>query len=406
MPWRQVACDTEKHQEKTDGHLYWGNSAEIDLSAYNGRVQCVYMDPPFLTGDQFNFRQRIGEAGWTTGEPQVVFRAYSDKYTREEYMALLRVALTQAKDLLKDTGSLFLHLDSRMGAYARILCDEIFGEKNFVNEIIWSYQSGGRSTKHFSRKHDVILYYRKSRNVFFDITKVPVSRAENRQNHMKRHKDENGRSCRTIRSNGKLYTYYDDDPAYPGDVWSDVSHLQQKDPQRTGYDTQKPQALLERIIRSTTREGDLVADLFCGSGTSVATAALLKRQYLGVDLSRHAISVSRKRLLGSGLQVHMPCDASGAAIDAEIMPGIGLYDIRLKDYSREGLPEGVNGLDAVDQWSVGFIENGCFRAYVSEARRKQTPRLEQMLQLTQLHGTPALLIVDAAGARSCWAWEE
>lgn len=103
-----------------------------------------------------------------------------------------------------------------------------------------------------------------------------------------------------------MYTYYDDEPVFPDDVWTDVSHLQQKDPQRTGYDTQKPRALLDRIIRCCTRPGDLVADLCCGSGTALVSASENGCRYLGLDLSRHAISVSRKRLMDSALDIRCP----------------------------------------------------------------------------------------------------
>jgi len=281
----------------------------------------------------------------------------------------------------------------------------MFGESNFVNEIIWSYQTGGRSMKRFSRKHDVILFYRMSRRHFFDITQVPLPRSEHRSNHMRRCVDENGRTYRTIQSGGKTYTYYDDDPVYPGDVWTDVSHLQQKDPQRTGYDTQKPIALLNRIILASTKPGDLVADLFAGSGTTAAAAAQLGRRYLAADSSPAAIAVSRKRLLDSGMTLTAPTGCAGAAIRAELIPGIAFHDVHLMDYAApEGCP--VTGMDAVDQWSVGFYDRGVFRAQESAARRRHTPALPPLLQLPQLRGIPAILTVDIYGNRSVWLQED
>ena len=398
MGWIEANCHQEIHRTGQAGHILLADARGGDFAPWEGQAQCVYLDPPFMTGEDFSFRMRVGKEGWETGKESITLPAYSDRFaSKGDYLALLRDALENAKMLLNDTGSLFLHLDSRMSAHARILCDEIFGESNFVNEIIWAYQTGGRSMKRFSRKHDVILFYRKSRHHFFDITAVPLPRSENRSNHMRRCVDENGRAYRTIRSGGKTYTYYDDEPVYPGDVWADVSHLQQKDPQRTGYDTQKPQALLNRIILSSTRPGDLVADLFGGSGTTALAAAANGRRFLTSDKSIQSLSVTRKRLLETDFTLVAPSNTGAAFMQAEFIPGIAYHDIYLSQYVS---PSGdITGLDAVDQWSVGFYHEGVFHAQASAARRKHTPDLPPMLQLPQLSGTPAILIVDIYGNR-------
>lgn len=404
MTWVQAQCFKEVHGSGKDGTAVFAD-ARGDFSAYEGKVQLIYLDPPFMTGEDFSMRMRVGEKGWETGKEALVLPAYQDKFSgKGEYLALLRGALENARMLLNETGSLFLHLDSRMSAHARILCDEIFGESNFVNEIIWAYQSGGRSMKRFSRKHDVILFYRKSRKQYFDIRSVPLPRSENRSNHMRRCVDENGRTYRTIQSGGKTYTYYDDEPVYPGDVWADVSHLQQKDPQRTGYDTQKPQALLNRIILSASKPGDLVADLFGGSGTTAVAAAQAGRRYLIADISPLSLSVTRKRLLETELEVQMPCNGQNIRMEAEMVPGIAYHDVRLTDYQGEN--DQVQGLDNVDQWSVGFLDGGVFKCHASAARRKHTPALPEFLQLPQLKGTPAILIVDVFGNRTVWQYQE
>ena len=405
MGWIQVACRQEIHGDGSQGYLLQ-RDARGDFGEWAGQAACVYLDPPFMTGEDFYLRMRVGEAGWETGRDALLLPAYQDRFSgKKDYLDFLGKALENARMLLNDRGSLFLHLDSRMGAHARLLCDEVFGESNFVNEIIWAYQSGGRTMKRFSRKHDVILFYRKSRNHFFDITAVPLPRSENRSNHMRRCVDENGRSYRSIQSGGKTYIYYDDDPVYPGDVWADVSHLQQKDPQRTGYDTQKPLALLRRIILSSTRPGDLVADLFSGSGTTAAAAAQEGRRFLASDAGSLALAVSRKRLLDTEMTLTAPTNTDGASMEADFEPGIAFHDVWLKDY-RLADGEAVQGLDAVDQWSVGFYQDGVFRCQASAARRKQSPALPQVLQLPQLRGTPALLISDVYGNRRVWIQED
>ena len=419
MIWRQMDADRELVAgDRAGGVLMQGDLRTVNLDSYMGRVQCVYMDPPFYTGDEFSFRQRIGEKGWSDGSQTLMLGAYSDSRTggQAQYLQLLRAALEKAKALLNNTGALFLHLDSRMSAHARILCDQIFGENNFVNEIIWAYQSGGRAKKHFSRKHDVILFYAKSKQLYFDITRVAVPRKDNRSNHMRRTVDAQGRPCRTIKAGGKVYTYYDDEPVFPDDVWTDVSHLQQKDPQRTGYDTQKPLALLNRIVRCCTRPGDIVADLCCGSGTTLVAAAENECRFLGVDLSPHAISVCRKRLLDTTLEVRTPFTRTPSILQADVQPGIGYYEIELKAFDwNVPLPDSafcqpaglsIAGLDAIDQWSVGFVRDGAYRAYASCARRKQTPALHTMLELPLLRGQVAISLVDVLGNRTLWVSDE
>lgn len=405
MRWVQVECRQEVHMDGRGGDLIL-RDARGDFSSFKGQAACVYLDPPFMTGEDFYLRMRVGEQGWETGRDPLVLLAYSDKFTsKQQYLGFLRQALENAREMLREDGSLFLHLDSRMSAHARILCDDLFGENNFVNEIIWAYQSGGRTMKRFPRKHDTILFYRKSRHQYFDITAVPLPRSEHRQNHMRRCVDENGRTYRTIQSGGKTYTYYDDDPVYPGDVWTDVSHLQQKDPQRTGYDTQKPQALLNRIIRSATRPGDLVADLFAGSGTTAVAAAQIGRRFLISDINPLSLLVTRKRLLGTGMTVTAPIGAPGARLEAAFEPGIAYHDVCVTDY-QPPLGAEVTGLEAVDQWSVGFYQDGVFRAQANAARQKQSPALPPMLQLPQLRGVPAIFIADVYGNRSVWIQED
>ncbi|MBQ8081473.1 MAG: site-specific DNA-methyltransferase [Clostridia bacterium] len=409
MAWVQAPCAGEK-RENALGEVLLSDFRQADLARYEGKVQCVYADPPFLTGEEFLMRQRVGAEGWRTGKPTVTLGAYSDVFSsREEYLRLLRSLIERAHALLTDDGAFFLHLDTRADAYARLILDEVFGEKNFVNQIIWAYQSGGRSLRHYSRKHDVIFFYRKSRNLRFDITQVPIARGENRQNHMKRTVDEAGRPCRTIRSGGKTYVYYDDDPVYPGDVWMDLSHLQQKDPQRTGYDTQKPESLLRRVILPVTKPGEVVADLCCGSGTAGVAAAALGRRFLLTDQSEAAVAVTRKRLLGQGaaFDLNAPATEKRAKAALRLYPGIAFYDICLDDFApEEPLPGGVTGLDGVDQWSAGFYREGVFYPAADWARTKRTPDIERMLQIPLVRGTPAVLVTDIRGERYCYVCKE
>jgi DNA modification methylase len=420
MMWAQASAWVESHGTGERGLLLQGDAARLGprlLSEFSGQVQCLYMDPPFLTGDMFQHRMRVGEEGWRTDRRQVLLPAYSDRYPdKESYLAFMREMLTLAHGLIKDTGVFFLHIDYRMHAHLRLLCDEIFGERNLLNEIIWVYQTGGRAVRHFSRKHDLLLFYKKAEEYYFDISKVPISRAENRANHMRRQVDESGRAFRTIRVGDKLYTYYDDEPAYPSDVWNDVSHLQQKDPQRTGYDTQKPMRLLERVLLSTTQPGDLAADLCCGSGTTLVAAAKHGRRFLGVDPGQSAVSVSRKRLLGQDFLLEWPCASCEAGLMAQVQPALGFYEVTLERYELEPETDAglkrippnfpLENLDAVDQWSAGYLKEGVFISHAHAARTKQTPGLSRMLEVPMLTGQLAIEVVDILGRKSIWKYEE
>ena len=288
-----------------------------EVRALAGKAQCVYVDPPFMTGEKFMRRRPYGEKGWKTGTPAPRYPAYDDRYTSEkQYLRLLRRVISVGKMLLNDTGVFYLHLDWRMSAQARIMCDREFGKTRFLNEIIWAYESGGRSKKTFSRKHDTILLYAKGKDYFFDLTRVPLPRGDGKRNHMARGRDEQGRMFSRITSNGKEYRYYDDEPVYPSDVWNDISILQQRDPERTGYATQKPLKLLERLLLPVTNPGDLVVDLCCGSGTALEAAQQLDCRFAGLDVNPEAVAIALSRLKPQDLTVVCPCGGK-----AELLAG-------------------------------------------------------------------------------------
>ncbi len=240
-------------------------------------VDLIAIDPPFATGRDFD--------------------AYDDRLPPGEFLQNLRDGFVLAHRLLRPTGSLYVHLDYRAASCARLLLDEVFGTDHLQNEIIWAYASGGRTRRSFPAKHDTILVYRRGAEAYFDAQSVGIERGTVRRNHMKRHVDEDGRAYRTIRSAGKVYRYYDDERVPPTDVWTDISHLQQKDPERTGYPTQKPERLLERIIRASSPPDGLVLDYCSGSGTTAVVAEKLGRRWIAIDRSPLAIETTCRRLL-------------------------------------------------------------------------------------------------------------
>lgn len=253
------------------------------LSEFTAAVDLIYIDPPFSTSRTFSS---------TDGT-----FAYADRWkTNDEYLSFLYARFVVAKELLAPNGTLCVHVDYRASHYARLILDELYGSIRFRNEVIWSYQSGGRARSAYAHKHDTLLFYSKGPKPYFDADAVSITRGSERRNHMKRGVDDAGRAFSAIKSNGKVYRYYDDATRTPADVWDDISHLQQKDPERTGYPTQKPERLLERIVSGACPTDGLVLDFFCGSGTTAAVAERLGRRWIACDVGDIAIATTLKRV--------------------------------------------------------------------------------------------------------------
>ncbi|MBE5797722.1 MAG: site-specific DNA-methyltransferase [Clostridiales bacterium] len=376
------------------------------LAGYAGQAQCVYIDPPFMTGDSFTRRRRFGQSGWKKGTPAPEYPAYADMYdTRESYLAFLRGLIENAQQLLNNTGMLALHLDWRTSAYGRILCDEVFGEDLFLNEIIWSYESGGRAKKYFSRKHDTILLYARSKDYRFDLRRVPLERTEHRKNHMRRRVDENGRAYSEIKTGGKVYRYYDDAPVYPGDVWTDISHLQQRDPERTGYATQKPVKLLDRILRPVVKDGDLVIDLCCGSGTAMAAAQALNCRFVGVDTAPEALLTTASRLECESLTLDCPCTEDETRLEGMYTGEGGMLLLTGFNATHPSFPKTEQAMDTLESWSAGRITPAGFVVDQTFRRTPKNPELPMFCILPVGEGEPGVATVDAAGRRRVYRWK-
>lgn len=388
--------------EGAPGVFFLGDAAELMprlLENYRGGVQCIYLDPPFATGKRFLMRTRVGEKEWRTGNGSLMQTAYQDNAPMAEYLQMMETVLAGCRELLSESGLVFLHIDYRLHGHMRLLMDRIFGEDRLLNEIVWAYQTGGRARRYFGRKHDTILLYSKGPRYYFDLKATGEVRPGGRSNHMRKHVDPDGRVYRSIRSGGKIYTYYDDEPVYPGDVWDDVSHMQQKDPQRTGYDTQKPLRLLERVIHCATRPGDLVMDLFAGSGTTLAAAHQLGRPFVGVDSSPLSLYTVRRRLAQAPMEYLAESSQGEPSVEVRGWVGIGYYEVELTGYQVES---GVSarsfaGMDALDSWALGYMRGGVFCPMAAEYRARSAPALGLRLRLPVLTGAPVLRVGDVLG---------
>jgi len=395
-----IDCTSEIHQNGGPGEFLSARAEDALqslLESYKGNVQVVYLDPPFGTGDVFHVRVH-------TQKRQFTIPAYSDQLDEAEYLRWMRVILSGARELLCESGSLYLHIDYRMSAKLRLLLDEIFGAQNFLNEIVWCYKSGGRSTRYYPRKHDTILFYRKSAKVYFNISAVGHPRGPEKRNHMRRTIDDEGRICFTIRSAGKLYTYYENTPMYPSDVWDDIEHLQQKDKERVGYATQKPEALLNRVILASSRPGDLVCDLFSGSGTTASAASKLGRRFLALDASPAALYVLRARQLQNAsvlslldgehaLTLRYQKSAAPANLTASIETRRGVRVALLQQASFEtGIP--------LVYAAVGTEQDGCFYPYATDCEPKLPLEMpldgltRPVVQICDIYGRQAFFTID------------
>lgn len=395
-----ILCGKELHDSGGPG-TYYAFCAEQVLSmlanVYTGKVQLVYLDPPFQTGE--TFRMRIGKEA-------VSGAAYTDVLSNDKYMEMMRCVLMGCRHLLSDTGSIYLHVDYRMIAPLRMLMDEVFGTKNFRNEIIWAYKTGGRSKSYYPRKHDNILYYVKSQKAYFNIESVGIPRGSERRNHMKRGLDADGRVCYSIRSDGKLYKYYEDSLVYPSDVWTDIPHLQQRDPERNGYATQKPEKLIERILLASSRPGDLVMDVFSGSGTTASVASKTGRRFLACDSSPYALYALRRRQLHTHtspnllqgeqqLLLHFPAEPLQADVQAVLEHKSGNICCTITGYTAQmNITEKDN---ALIYCALGRISDGIFTP------QHYTECASYPIQLYANNcEKPVLHTVDAAGRQGFW----
>ncbi len=260
---------------KRHGWIACADNLEVMAGLPAACCDLIYADPPFFTGKRHRQADRRHQLAdhWPGG--------------MESYKAFLRPRLEQMRRLLKPTGSLHLHLDWHAVHYAKVMLDELFGYDHFLNEVIWSYRTGGRSTRWFARKHDTILVYaRRIGRQKFHVLRAGTFRTDG-MNY-----DEQGRPYKQTKA-GRLY-FHPDGPALT-DVW-EIPFLSTVSRERIGYPTQKPLALLERIILAGTDPGDLVADFFCGSGTTLAAARQLGRRWIGCDASRGAVRLAERRL--------------------------------------------------------------------------------------------------------------
>lgn len=270
---------------KAPDRLVQSDFLAVQESLPDESLDLVYIDPPFGTGTT-----RKGRG-----------RHYRDELNEpEQFVEWLAPCLRHSRRLLSPTGSLFVHLDYRSVHYVKIFLDQLFGRARFVNEIVWCYSVGGKSRRTFGRKHDTILWYARRPSYAFYPEEIHVPRKPS--SHMRVVIDESGQEVqeKTDRKTGKVYRYPVRRGKIPEDWWTDIETLNRSDRERTGWPTQKPGRLLERIVRATSLPGQRVADWFSGSGTTAVVAQRLGRSFTVTDREPSAIECALERLEAQG----------------------------------------------------------------------------------------------------------
>ncbi|RZN65247.1 MAG: site-specific DNA-methyltransferase [Candidatus Methanoliparum thermophilum] len=318
----------ENYPKDWKNKLIWGDNKLVMSSlikqGWAGNINLIYIDPPFFTGADFTIRTKLGDER-IEKEPSIIEeRAYRDTWSGgiASYLKYMYERLLLMRDLLAENGSIYVHLDWHVGHYVKVMMDEIFGAENFLNEIVWerTYNVGSSKSriKGFANNHDTIFYYQKTESHKPNKIHSPYDEEYIRQHY--RYEDERGRyrlevlatysqeTYNKLKEENKLvervtskYPYYkqylDDMPGVAlHDIWTGL-YLGASTSERIYFQTQKPEALLKRIILASSNPGDIVADFFVGSGTTLAVAEKLGRRWIGCDLSKFAIQVTRKRLL-------------------------------------------------------------------------------------------------------------
>ena len=267
--------------------IYHGHCIEKLKEIEANKVDLIYFDPPFFTQRKHSLTNKDNSKTYE----------FDDKYNSiEEYLELVENVLAQSKRVLKNTGSVFLHCDKTASHNIRVVMDKVFGGENFQSEIIWSYKRWSNAKKGLLNAHQVIFFYSKTQDFKFNTLYTDYSATTNLDQILQdRERNENGKSVYKKDENGNVILGKEKKGVPLSDVW-EIPYLNPKAKERTGYPTQKPVLLLNQILNIVTDEGDLVVDPFCGSGTTCVSAKSLKRQFIGIDISKDAVELANSRL--------------------------------------------------------------------------------------------------------------
>lgn len=325
--------------------LIWGDNKLILSSLKNGPmreeierqggIKLIYIDPPFDVGADFSMDIEIGDDTFTK-KPNILEEiAYRDTWGKgaDSFISMIYERLVLMRDLLADDGSIYVHCDWRVNSYLRCVLSEIFGDGFQLNEIIWHYEKWTAPSKSFQKNHDIIFFFSKTKNHIFNEQKIVTGNLKSKyekgyligggygSNGLVVYDPENPKAKELIAS-GRYQVHYAEQNGKPvSDVWQ-IPFINPVAHERLNYPTQKPEALIERIIRASSNDGDLVADFFCGSGTMASVAERLGRKWIASDLGKFAIHTTRKRMIA----VQRKLKESGSGYRAFEILNLGKYE--------------------------------------------------------------------------------
>lgn len=385
----------EKYGEEKDGwinKIFWGDNLQVMshmLKDYRGKIDLIYIDPPFDSKADYKKKIEIKGLGKTeTDSSSFEEKQYGDIWTNDEYLQFMYERIILIRELLSDSGNVFIHCDWHKSSYLRIICDEVFGNNNFVNEIIWKRKGGSSNpSKQLDVATDTLLWYRKTEAAIFN-AQFSKDSVEAKQYILERFKtvDENGRQFMkspivspNYRENliyeykgyippsngwsiskevmekwdaeGKLYfpeqgnriyrkIYLDEYPGQPlSNIWTDIYVINPMALERLDYPTQKPESLVERVIKLASNEKSIVFDCFMGSGTTQAVAMKLGRRFIGADINLGAIQTTTKRLITT---------ADILSSDDDKYTGLEVYNVNNYDFFRNPVQARQLLLDALE----------------------------------------------------------
>ncbi|MEE0686769.1 MAG: site-specific DNA-methyltransferase [Lachnospiraceae bacterium] len=320
--------------------IFWGDNLQVMshlLKEYRGKIDLVYIDPPFASSADYVKKIKVKNKRIQGDSSVFEEKQYTDVWNNDEYLQFIYERIILIKELLSEKGTIFLHCDWRVSGYVRLILDEIFGKENFLNEIIWNYSGGRIGHNFFGRKHDTIFWYAKTYGMqTFNYNDV---RQEYAESTLKRNQYKNNGSGERV-----LDYKPNEEGKFPEDVWN-ISIINPFAKERLDYPTQKPEKLLEDVIKAASNPNDIVFDCFMGSGTTQAVAMKLGRRFIGADINLGAVQTTTKRLINASDSVD------------DIYKGFEVYNVNNYDFFRnpveaKGLIVDALGIQKYDSSSV------------------------------------------------------
>lgn len=317
--------------------IFWGDNLQVMshlLKDFRGKIDLIYIDPPFDSKADYKKHVKIKKQKVSGDISSFEEKQYSDIWTNDEYLQFMYERLIILRELLSDDGSIYVHCDFHKSMYLRCILDEIFGQECMKNEVVWHYEKWtAPSGDSFQKNHDTIFMYSKGKNKFNTIKEVTENlRSKYEAGYLIGGGygskglvvyDRNNPKVISMIESGKYQVHYADMEGKPiSDVW-DIPFINPQAKERTGYPTQKPEQLLERIITASSNAGDIVFDCFMGSGTTQSVAMRLGRRFIGADINLGAIQTTTKRLMEAGSKLGNEC-----------YTGVEIYNVNNYDFFR------------------------------------------------------------------------